>query len=103
MNEKRIKNAGIDGLLSNYFQAQMSNPWPACQATAAVAELPRRSTRWLTFSRFAVAASVGLLLVGYLALAGFFPREPAGKINQDPLRNIGSKQVPGVPQPGANR
>ena len=103
MNENRIKNDGIDGLLSNYFQAQMPDPWPACPATESINGVPRRPSRWLNFSRFAVAASVGLLLVGYLALAGFFPREPARKLNHDPSRNIGRNPVPGVQQPGVNR
>jgi hypothetical protein len=99
MNENHVKNAAVDGLLSDYFRAQMPDPWPPCQASQA--KLPRRVSRWLTFTRFAVAASVGLLLAGYLALAGMFPREPASKINQD--RNIGRHTPAAATAPANNR
>jgi len=100
MNENHVKNTEVDGLLRDYFKAQMPDPWPPCQASQTRA--PHRVSRWLAFTRFAVAASVGLLLAGYLALAGMFPREPASKkFNQD--RNIGRHTPAATTAPANNR
>ena len=103
MNENRIKNVAIDGLLTVYFQAQMPNPWPDWQAPEAPHALPRRRYRWLTISRFAVAASVGVLLATYLVLAGFFPREISGRLKNDPSRDIGRNPAPGINTLDTNR
>ena len=89
MNENHAKNDDVDRVLTSYFQAQMPDPWPDWQAPEAQA--PRRRSRWLSLTRFAVAASLAGLLAAYLALAGFFPREAPGKLNLDPLGNIGQK------------
>ena len=95
MNEDTTKNAGIDGVLTKYFQAQMPNPWPAWQAPETNGKLTRRSP-WLNYSRWAVAACVAALLAGYLALAGFFPRERL-RIDQNPSHEIGMS--PKAPAP----
>ena len=94
MNDNLSKNADIDGVLSAYFKAQMPAVWPAWKAPTARKSVPRNLGRWLTFKQLAVAASVGALLAAYLALAGFFPREAAGKMNHDPSRHIGLKSTP---------
>jgi hypothetical protein len=80
----------VDELLRGYFRAEMPEPWPACPTPERAVQRPShlRITRWV------VAASVGLLLVGYLTLAGFFPR-PTGHLGHDPSRNIGMKKDAG--------
>ena len=94
MNENQTKNDdaanNVDRLLTSYFQSQMPNPWPTWQAPETPT-LPHRRSRWLSLTRFAVAASLAGLLAAYLALAGFFPREAPGKLNDDPSRHIGQK------------
>lgn len=89
MNENNIKNEEIDGLLTTFFKAQLPNPWPSWQAPPAANGSLRRRSSWLSYTRLAVAASVGVMLAAYLALAGFFPREVIGRMNQDPTRHIG--------------
>ncbi len=70
----------IDQQLTRYFHAETPNPWPGCP-------IPRRR-RFMTkithrIVRYAIAASLAALLVGYLSLAHFFPREaPAQLENQ---------------------
>ena len=91
MNTNLSKNADIDGVLSDYFKSQLPPVWPNWQAPSQRGMAPRPRHGWLMFKRFAVAASVGVLLAAYLALAGFFPREVSGKLNNDPSRHIGLK------------
>jgi hypothetical protein len=63
----------IDGLLRRFFRAEMPDPWPAAPATRVAASVPvTRPTRPLLRSRFALAASLLLLLVGHLSLSGRF-------------------------------
>jgi hypothetical protein len=99
MNETKIKNDPIDGMLGKYFQAEMPNPWPAFRAPEEPSVLPLARSRWLTYSRIAVAACIAALLAGYLALAAYFPRDIPGPLGSDPHRNIGSKSGPKTVQP----
>src|SRR4051812_23397181 len=75
----------LDGLLRRFFRSEMPHPWPAAPTlpkSRAVVPFPRRHTRrpWLAFSmRFAVAASVALLVTGYLSLAGRFSSQGAAR------------------------
>jgi hypothetical protein len=63
----------IDGLLRRFFRAEMPAPWPAAPATGHPASVPvTRLSRPLLRSRFALAASLLLLLVGHLSLSGRF-------------------------------
>jgi hypothetical protein len=67
----------VDRLLTGFFQAEIPNPWPAWvppQVDAPVA-LPFSGRRpWVAMRcRLAVAASVALVLGGYLLLASAFP------------------------------
>jgi hypothetical protein len=66
----------LEGMLRSFFRAEVPDPWPTMKAPEAVVKFqkPRRST-WLRIGpRLAIAASVGLLLVGYLALGSIFPK-----------------------------
>jgi hypothetical protein len=88
MNANQPRTADIDEVLRDYFRAEMPEPWPAWTAPPTTL---RRATSW---SRWAVAASVGLLLAAYLALSGYFPREASERLNNDPSRDIGQKMPP---------
>jgi hypothetical protein len=83
----------IDQVLRDYYRAEMPEPFPACPTPRPLVE--RR--RWFNATRWAVAASVGLLLAAYLALAGFFPRGTS-RLEHDSTRNIGQKTVAPAPK-----
>jgi hypothetical protein len=66
----------VDGLLREFFRSQLPNTWPALKppAEAVVRPLTPPISRWSGFrSRFALAASIGLLLVGQWFLAHRLP------------------------------
>jgi hypothetical protein len=64
----------LDGMLRAFFRAEMPYPWPELKAP----ELPPQAVVvrpwWKRTGRFALAAAVVLLMIGYLALANNFPR-----------------------------
>jgi hypothetical protein len=67
------KPGDLDGLLRMFFRRQMPHPWPAPQTPRSrrtPAARPVSSGRPLIRSRWALAASVGLLLLGSLLLPG---------------------------------
>ena len=85
----------LDGMLRSFFRAEVPDPWPTMKAPPAVVkfEKPRRST-WLRIGpRLAIAASVGLLLVGYLALGSIFPKHQQDGMNMGE-RNIAKDNRP---------
>ena len=66
----------LDGLLRDFFRAQLPEPWPALKPPAALPLrlLPPAAPRWSRWrSRFALAASVGLLMVGHWFLSNRLP------------------------------
>jgi hypothetical protein len=77
----------IDEQLRDYFTSELPDPWPACPTPY---ERPARPTLF-SATRWVVAASIALLLAGYLMLAGFFPRETS-RLDQNPGRDIGMKK-----------
>jgi hypothetical protein len=68
----------VDGVLRAYFRAEMPDPWPQMRLPGV--PLPQLSAWRGARLRFALAASVGLFLTGYLALAGLFPRDTAPQV-----------------------
>jgi hypothetical protein len=66
----------LDDLLRAFFRAEMPQPWPAVprpRAQTAPLLAPAQRSRWaLARSRFALAASVGILVACLWALAGKF-------------------------------
>lgn len=65
----------LDGLLRTFFRAQMPYPWPAPPTShfrIEPAVRPASSRRPLIRSRWTLAASVALLLLGSLLLPGRF-------------------------------
>jgi anti-sigma factor RsiW len=87
----------VDGALRSYFQAELPSPWPACppaQARSGVRSFPA----WVAvLGRGFLAASVALILIAYLALAGMFPAQPGRGLPVHYEETIGSK--PGVKRP----
>jgi hypothetical protein len=78
----------IDDTLRDFYRSEMPDPWPTMRAPARTLPMPKRSSRpvWLrSLSRLAVAASIALLLIGYLALASLFPRDSAGRTGVNPV------------------
>jgi len=87
---------GLDRLLHDFFRAEMPKPWPRMSALdeeLTARAVPARPSRWLGVRRqLAVAAAVGLVLIGYLALARSFPginRPAAAPRNTE--RDMGKK------------
>jgi hypothetical protein len=71
-----LKTHNVDDLLRSYFRAEMPEPWPEMRAPAPILPLAapaQRKTWWRRAGRLAIAASVALMLIGYLALASLFP------------------------------
>jgi hypothetical protein len=93
----------LDGMLRSFFRAEVPDPWPTMKAPPAVVkfEKPRRST-WLRIGpRLAIAASVGLLLVGYLALGSIFPKHQANDgLNNGPTIGSNNNRPRRVHTPG---
>ena len=56
----------VDGLLRNFFRAEMPDPWPTLKAPVEMKSTkPTAPRRWAPVrSRMALAASVALLLLG---------------------------------------
>jgi hypothetical protein len=71
---RRMPDDRVDEMLRTFFRAEMPDPWPVLEAP----ELPPQTLVlrpwWKRTGRFALAASVLLMLLGYLALASGFPR-----------------------------
>src|SRR5262249_3129609 len=82
---------GLDGLLRDFFHAELPNPWPRAPGAAPP---PRRAlpSPWLRFRRrFALAAAVGFFLVGALLLTRGFPevKQPAVSGPDPPISPFG--------------
>ena len=66
----------LDGLIHGFFRAQMPEPWPVLKppATPPVPPASRLLRRRSLFrSRLALAASLLILLIGQVFVAGMFP------------------------------
>ena len=73
----------VDRVLREFFHREMPDPWPEAPATEPAALVAGRRS-WFNRSRFAMAACIGLVLLGYLFLADRFPQDEGA--NGDPLR-----------------
>src|SRR5262245_35390705 len=62
----------LDGLLRTFFRAEMPHPWPQMKPPAEQAPRVKPARRSPRYARWALAASVGLLLVGQVFLSGMF-------------------------------
>lgn len=68
--------ADIDGWLKAFFRKEMPHPWPSLKPPAKAGQAAARR-RPLFRSRMALAASVMVLLLGYLWVAARFPGSDA--------------------------
>jgi len=83
----------LDHALRDFFRAEMPEPWPRFQAPQSSQTEAMRSSaprRFLFRSRFALAASLLLLLLGHLMLSGIFSDYSAPAGDQGTGQNIGS-------------
>jgi hypothetical protein len=93
----------VDGLLTRFFRSEMPEPWPACPRVASESKPPPTVT-WRRFfrvpGRLALAAAVAGLVIGYLALASWFPEPqravPSGSSPVDHQNQIGFNVTPGT-------
>lgn len=65
----------VDGVLRHFFRAEMPDPWPEVQVPEAAPAVRRRFNWMHATSRLALAASILLMVLGYVALAGMFPQQ----------------------------
>ena len=92
------RTGDLDGLLETFFRTEMPNPWPQWQAPVqpqepSARQPARQRGRTLVASRFVLAASLLLLLIGHLALTALAP-EPAAWPS-DPAGDRYPAQIPG--------
>lgn len=78
----------IDGLLRAFFRAELPDPWPVLKSPAAdenpVAVRKTGRTWSMMRSRLALAASIGLLLIGCWFLSGLGVGRPAPEVGPIP-------------------
>lgn len=92
----------LDQTLRAFYRSEMPHPWPALQLPV-VSETPlslphaRRQRRPLWNSRFALAASIALLLLGSLLLSGAF-RGSTTRTNGADSRHDTAKPVITLPR-----
>src|SRR5438046_2300036 len=78
----------MDGLLHDYFQAEMPHPWPTFKAPREVQA--KAGSLWSRYSgRAILASSVALLVAAYLMLGGFFPTPQGANAMKGELPDIG--------------
>ena len=101
MNDRlTIKNhdarPDVDVVLGEFFRAEMPAPWPTLQVPHQAR--PRRGTSFWSQSsgRLALAACIALLLAGYIALSGYFPRRANESGMQDIHPHIGQGHQKGA-------
>jgi hypothetical protein len=64
----------MDNLLHEFFEAEMPKPWPAFKSPLQT-RVPKQASYWGQYSgRLALAASIALMVAGYLTLGGFFTK-----------------------------
>ena len=72
---RNLSDDRVDKMLRTFFREEMPDPWPVLKAPEMPAPAPAvLRPWWKRTGRLALAASVGLMLVGYLTLASRFPR-----------------------------
>jgi hypothetical protein len=120
MNQNTPTDDQLDGLLSDFFKAEMKTPWPAAPATAPVsapaAQAPAQNQPAARDesrkSRYTLAASVALLLGTCWALSnGFQPAERAtpggagtgGGLNLNSTSADGKNSLPGAIKDGQDK
>jgi hypothetical protein len=80
----------VDEMLHDYFQSEMPHPWPAFQTPRTMRTKTHASLWSRTGGRLALAGSIALLVLGYLALGAFFPRSQTKLDNE--TQDIGHRE-----------
>jgi hypothetical protein len=87
----------MDDLLGRFYRSELPDPWPVMsvpEATPRAPLVPARK-RWLRVgARVALAASIGFIVITYLALARNFPRTDVPETGMERGGNIGLKTSP---------
>lgn len=80
----------VDAVLRRFFRQQMPTPWPTAPAESTVTFGSLRG--WtLAHSRLLVGASLIALVVGYLSVSAFFPRQQPAGLNPNQSPTIGHR------------
>jgi hypothetical protein len=94
-------DAPIDGVLRTHFRQAMPSPWPAApRVETAVAA--RESRVWsMAASRALAGSTVVAIVVAYLGLASYFPREKPAALDTTGGQHMGERPGlhPGKPMP----
>jgi hypothetical protein len=92
----------LDRLLSAFMRAELPDPWPMLRPPAAGEAMPLPAKRWrwsrLGGSRFALAATITLCLVGSLIMSHHFPREMQWGLDRSPEHMVSPRNVVAPPQ-----
>src|SRR5262249_19607351 len=83
----------VDGLLRDFFRAQMPEMWPDLKPAARPAS--RRAGSSLIRSRGVLAASVLLLLTGFWWVSGMHSDAVPNLVNGAPGNKVGTKPTDG--------
>lgn len=106
MNPTTSPPDSVDRAFAEFFRSQLPAPLPSCPVPAAAKPVPANESIWS--SRFALAASVALLLgLGFAFTAGIAPTKPSANGNltngatadgKDLLKNLDPmKDLPPMP------
>jgi hypothetical protein len=81
----------IDGVLRAHFRQAMPSPWPAAPRVETTVT-SRESQAWsMTAARALAGATIVVIVVAYLGLASFFPREKSNVLDTTGGQNIGER------------
>ena len=85
----------LDGLLRKFFQSEMPRTWPAWKAPGASVVVPARTDSWswsnVLSSRFALAASIAVMILGFLFVSDKLQNGTLPANN--PTFNLGSNDL----------
>ncbi|HEX3313861.1 MAG TPA: hypothetical protein VHR72_03165 [Gemmataceae bacterium] len=84
--------AEIDGVLRTHFRQAMPSPWPAAPRFETTTVASREARAWSLVSARALAGStIVAIVVAYLGLASFFPREKPATLDTTGATQIGER------------
>src|SRR5579883_3072485 len=95
------REEAADQVLRDFFRAAAPSPWPAWRAPEAEPAAVPMSRRSLLWGRWALAASVALLLGGQLWLASFYRPPAPAEAGTHSRQSVDVAGRPQVSRPGA--
>jgi hypothetical protein len=81
----------IDGVLRSHFRQAMPSPWPAAPRFETTVAGREARTWSMAASRALAGSSIVVIVVAYLGLASFFPREKSGVLDPTSGPQIGER------------